>query len=831
MAVSYASNRVTVGTYKTGTTTSNSTTTLNITSGQIVAGDIGRLVAVIPNAADSSLTQVRQITGVSAGTISIHDPWVGTIPSGTTWTVAHNFEDVHAIGNAALVKTGDRTYRWDADWNVQANGFFGDTDVGFEGVGRVGESFQVASRGILQFGIAWGGEGSATQTTGGCRLLFKATAASMSLYGQSIGTRLADGCIVNFYNCLIHSFTTAGGANAWMFGRWRGPARFIGCNFDGVAGGRLTHEASEWVQCRMSGNDNSTPAFGLAANFNRAIDTVQFYRNLVALKSFQTFSGVFRNLVLANNGHHISRQGTSAAVWQFIDCTEFGAGQTTLNGGVIHQDRSVNIVTTDEGGTPLDGIAFRVNNNADVTQGAVNVSSGGGVLPELFARRFTVNHNSTVYNAFAPFRMRYRAYGYLWQSLNAAIADPIKQSVAMLTDSNVTQTLSEAQAHTGITVTDHGGSPVSWGGKSFGITVTGNLTTNPTLTAEDIKHYLHWHLSQTAAFGGKATGLNWHDLIPMAGVRTERGDYGGTQKGVRVVDENGDEFPDILTMTADDGTTLSFAPVVLAQGSITGFSENSRIIIYNVTTDTEMYNDRPASTSYVTNYENGTGYTGGDVIDVYHVYYQADGEYATRKTRTRTVASNAGWSVLIDEEECQTYSAYFQTFGVTGEQVHAKDEFEFDGGQIDVNIDLAGAVVNFFIHELFLWDKYELWLTGNREFFQKIAAPSPTQINIGDMVLDNVASPAKNYVQQDVIQVVRTDESYPVRNPSTGGGGIDVLWRQPVLALTTGGLSPNEGQIRTWVRSELDSGGVDITKVNGVDVNGSGTEVDPWGPA
>lgn len=569
MAVSYASNSVTIGTYKTGTTVAISTTNLQITSGEIVSGDIGRLVAIIPSASATDTIQVRKITGVSGGTISIHDPWTGSIPLGTTWRVAHNCEDVHAIGSADLQKVGNKTYRWNADWNISNNGFFGDLDISLEMIRGVSPSWPIGTNAIAQFGILWGGEGIGTETTEGCRLRFHSTGSNISIYSNN-NARNTNGGVTNYYNCLIHSSTST-----WMFQRMTGPTRFIGSNFDGPMGGRFYHEASEWVQCRMSGNNNSTPAWSIGATFTRDIESIKSYRNLVSMKSYVAFGGTLRLVEFSNNTDIFNREANSTgSLFRFIDCTEFDTADTININGVIQQFRSIIMNTTDDSGVALSGAVVRINNSSDTTQGSIETSDVNGEVSEILAMRYSWAHGSGTRVAYAPFRIRVRKFGYYYVSLPTPIVDPIKQSLALLSDPNVTQNSSTALAHTGISVTDHGGSPVLWQSKNWGITITGNLTTNPSLTRDDIKHYLHYHLAQDVTFNGKASGLLWHNLIPMSGTATERGNYGGTQKGVRVVDQSGNAFPGFTNMQADDGTyytpPLTVSVEVIVKDILTG---------------------------------------------------------------------------------------------------------------------------------------------------------------------------------------------------------------------------------------------------------------------
>jgi hypothetical protein len=73
---------------------------------------------------------------------------------------------------------------------------------------------------------------------------------------------------------------------------------------------------------------------------------------------------------------------------------------------------------------------------------------------------------------------------------------------------------------------------------------------------------------------------------------------------------------------------------------------------------------------------------------------------------------------------------------------------------------------------------------------------------------------------------VATNGSYVVR----------VNYQQPVQAIsfsTSGGTAPTAGEIADAVVAalQLTAIPVDVAKVNGIDIDGSGTELDPWGPA
>ena len=371
-------------------------------------------------------------------------------------------------------------------------------------------------------------------------------------------------------------------------------------------GGRFYNDASEWVNSTVTGNINLVPAFSMGATFTRPVENLRFGQNLVAFKTFVNFSGTFRDCDFSDSNTDVifAAASSGTSVVNLIDCTTVSDADIVDSGvGTIAQFKSVNYTMTDDSGAALSGVALRVNDRDDTTQSSVEVSNGSGVCGEILARfrEWVTNPPSTVYS---PFRIRIRQFGKQWTSLNSAIDAPIQQSFALRDDVNVTESSGTAQAHTGITLTDHGGSPVTWQGKSWGITVTCNLTTNPSLTADNVRHYLHYHLAQTASFNGKNSGLDWHNLIPMSGYDTEIGDYGGTAKGVRVVDESGNPFPGITRMQADDGTY--YVPPVTYPLTFTGLQANSEVRIYAAGTQTELDGTENSGTSFAYNH-NGSG--------------------------------------------------------------------------------------------------------------------------------------------------------------------------------------------------------------------------------
>lgn len=158
-----------------------------------------------------------------------------------------------------------------------------------------------------------------------------------------------------------------------------------------------------------------------------------------------------------------------------------------------------------------------------------------------------------------------------------------------------------ADAVSGIAVTDHGASPVTWNSKVWSITITADTSVNPNLTAALIWAHVKSQIAKTATWGGK-NGLLWHVLIDEnptgVGYISQRGRSGGagaTLKGVRVIDQNGNPFFGFAYMTADDGTTYTVP--VSATLAISGIVAGSRLLIRRTDTQAVLLNSSVAGTS------------------------------------------------------------------------------------------------------------------------------------------------------------------------------------------------------------------------------------------
>lgn len=353
-----------------------------------------------------------------------------------------------------------------------------------------------------------------------------------------------------------------------------------------------------------------------------------------------------------------------------------------------------------------------------------------------------------------------------------ATLEPFEYSIAM---EPVAISATTGDPAISITVTDHGASPVTWNGKQFSITVQYSGADS----GEDILRELNYNLSLDTTYQGKDP-FNWPEMVIEAGSAYEtlrgitEGGTGASLKGVRVVNASSDPHPDFTRFQADDGTYYTVP--VTANGSITGIVSGSRVRIYNETTATETYNDVPG-TSYAVSYTDGTTYSSGDVIKIYIT--QTSGTTAKLPFTTTVVASSSGWSALADQEDDTVYNQY----AINGSAV---TKFSADYTNDEVDLIVAS---NFAADEFYAWWCYNLTTSqGIADFFGGVTAQDAANLRINNATVniywDNTTT--TNVYQTDNIRIYRADDAYPVRNPTSGGGGIDVVWRDRVYIAVTG---------------------------------------------
>jgi hypothetical protein len=346
---------------------------------------------------------------------------------------------------------------------------------------------------------------------------------------------------------------------------------------------------------------------------------------------------------------------------------------------------------------------------------------------------------------------------------------------------------------TGVTITNHGATPVSWdagnGAKDYSLTITDTGANS----GEDILRWLNYFMSLDATFQGEDP-FNWPYMVEADGekYRTERGivegSAGATLKGVRVINGSSDPHPDFSEFTADDGT-LGIPPVVNSV-SITNLptdGANIMLQIYNITTATEVYAADPGGVGYSDTYTEGTDYTQGDEVRVR--FAELNGATSFKRFETVVTAGSEGWSInaanFIEEDAVYAINAVDGSLVTKFIYTPINDQFNLSVAQ------------NFVAAELFAYYCFVLTtaagIDGAYGSFEAQDAGNYKNITeIANIFLDNETTASQR--QTDSARIYKDDETYPVLDPTTSGFGIDINWQNVVYVVSTGGssLSPSE---------------------------------------
>ena len=226
--------------------------------------------------------------------------------------------------------------------------------------------------------------------------------------------------------------------------------------------------------------------------------------------------------------------------------------------------------------------------------------------------------------------------------------------------------------------------------------------------------------------------------------------------------------------TDANGTVYPDQPI-----SITNIAAGSRMRIYNVTTGVETVNTVVSGTSYTDSYQEGTGYNDGDTIRVYLTKLGKD-EWVGD-----VIDTSNGFSLLASQVDNTVYTA----LGVDGSTV-TKFQADYPNNEVDLIIGSDWTMA-----ELYAWWANNLTTEdGIRNFFGGITAIDQANFRINtaivNLFLDNTTN--ASYKQTDNRRFFRdTGTGYPVRNPTTSGYGLDVVWRNTILIAQTeaGGTS------------------------------------------
>lgn len=139
--------------------------------------------------------------------------------------------------------------------------------------------------------------------------------------------------------------------------------------------------------------------------------------------------------------------------------------------------------------------------------------------------------------------------------------------------------------------------------------------------------------------------------------------------------------------------------------------------------------------------------------------------------------------------------------------------YAWDSANEEIEINESGSTWS--AKDLYAWYKYYITTaTGIDEVFGRMEAKDAGNIELGDVKLDNLDS--NSLAPEDDIRVYRSDDTWIVRNPTTGGGDLGVYSTGTIYVknintatnVITGDISdlPTSGEIADAVWDEALSG-------------------------
>lgn len=756
----HTAERLTIsGNYKTFTSGSGNTTTLiNVGSGDLPdVGDAGRFLLWRKDPDDTGTWEIRYIEAATPSSVTVTDGGFSEVPpAGIEFDISTSLQDVvDGVNDETVIRdSGGVSFQLlGRDFSLAGGAFLADVNKSFSsestqtGNGYI-PTYPIGNRCALQFGRLIGGEANnSTETIGGCQIHMEFANETLTLTNQDDYN--AVGPVLNFYGCLVESLANG---SALPFIRSPGPLRIIGCIFDGPLGGRMYSPATELVSTRFSGNPFGGIAWSLGATFTRPIDDVFYFQNNTAVKAFQGWQGVFTNVTFADSNDTIIDNGGagSTLLFKFIDCTTFDDSKFSSNRGQYEQLKSVNYFIADVDGTPVTGAKVAIYDNTGLVQDGGVEESASGTVPPINCRFYRRNHFAAAGLNLAPFTIRIRDYGSEYIDISSAVDEPIKQEVRLRANQKTEATYAEAQATTGI--------DIDFSSKTVTITATHDT--------QSLYDYYQFVLQETDNLEYAEEWVRSGDLLDIAdwNMTVDGAIYSGDVITTGLILLLNGAFFD-GTRTDQNGT---IAPPVNID--LSGILPESRVQLYNLTTDKETMNTTSGSgVALALANRELSDYNPGDIIRLRVT------KLGYEEWLGVTVVSNNSFSFLVNQREDDIYTS----LGYDGAAV-TKFEADYDDQEVDMIIGSDWEMA-----ELYAWWSYNLTTErGIREYFGGISAIDlgnfRINVQVVNLFLDNTTN--ASYKQLDNRRFYRsTGNGYPVKEPTTSGYGLDVVWRNNIL--------------------------------------------------
>lgn len=300
----------------------------------------------------------------------------------------------------------------------------------------------------------------------------------------------------------------------------------------------------------------------------------------------------------------------------------------------------------------------------------------------------------------------------------------------------------------------------------------------------------------------------------------------------------------LRTTGAGTESTLGLYMVCTTAGTSGGTEPTWDTTVGNTTADGSVtwttyailyYDDDPGSASYSSNYTDGEEFSAGDSVSV--AFAELNGSTSFKYDKQTAIAASSGFTVAIST----TTEAVYASNAVDGSTLTGVFSADIANDEIDLIAD-----TDFTAAQAFAFYCYTLTTSaGMANFWGGVTAVDDANYRINTSILnlyfdETVGAFVK---QTDSARIFRDDGARPAKDPTTGGYGLEINWKNPVYTVATGsaltseqnaklmGLPSASAVVDEWeTQAAADPTGfkVNVAEMNGAAVQGDGSELDPW---
>lgn len=191
------------------------------------------------------------------------------------------------------------------------------------------------------------------------------------------------------------------------------------------------------------------------------------------------------------------------------------------------------------------------------------------------------------------------------------------------------------------------------------------------------------------------------------------------------------------------------------------------------------YDADPGSSSYADSYTDLEEFSDGDTYRIR--FSELNGGTSFKTYETTGIAGSSGFNVVVSVDSDSVYA----TNGVDGSSAAVTNKFSPDYANNEIDLDTNS---DFSATEAFAYYCYELTTSeGMFNIWGAVTAIDAGNYRNNTSVFSLYFDETAGFVKQtDSARWFRDDDTRPARDPTTGGNGIEINWRNPVFTTVTG---------------------------------------------